>query len=138
MKLNELFNKPLEWQKIEELDDFVSYAFHIDDEVQYTVEFSESDDRVWELAFAVHNENGKFSMGMVNTGGKEIQIFSTIKDIVSNFLQNHASNIDKMEFSSDSPSRTKLYRRLAKMIGDSNETYYNAGASSFTHFSVSL
>ena len=139
MRLDELLNNPLPWTETDVSDDYVEYMFSVEDLGMYMVSFSDvgADDGTWELSFALYdNDQGRAQNTIVGTGGKELQVFATVKDILQDFMQSHSSGVEYIEFSSKEPSRTKLYRRLARMLGHAEETYHSEGG--FTQFRVKI
>lgn len=129
--LNELFNKPVSY--IEKNNDFV---FNIDD-VEYTVviDIDDEDESIIQVSFYIKDKTQGFDKTSISfSGGNEIKVFSTVLQIIKDYLKNDKS-ITGIAFTSDikEPSRVKLYDRMvksvAKPLGYNLEASYNTSYS---------
>jgi len=144
MKLFELFNKSLPWTVDAGRPGFIVYNFNVENVGSYQVfivnSYDHRDSETWEIDFVVSTSNGGISHDIIDTGGRQVQVFSTVVDIVKHFLSTYGNNADKVIFSAKEPSRVKLYRRFAKMLGDYTEDHqtYFGGEEHNTEFVVDL
>lgn len=140
MKLFELFDRPLKWEHKESLSDYDSYMFNVEGVGEYQVDFgdiSEDEGDVWEVDFMATDTPGS-GIGIIGTGGKQVQIFSTVKDIVDDFLLRRGRNVKQLVFSAKEPSRAKFYRRFAKLFGPHKEEDIEEDGERFTQFTVNV
>lgn len=112
----EVFNKvlPWEWDDSETSDHHMTAYFQVDD-ADYNVEFESSMENQWGFDFG--RSVGKNAPVSTITGtGKQYAVFSTVVDIVKDFIRQ--IDPDQLVFSAarDEPSRVKLYDRMVKMF----------------------
>jgi hypothetical protein len=107
--INELFDRPARWKITRERDDELTYRSTIDGKSLLVVFNTFSDDN-WETSFVV---DGKFK---TTGGGDEITVFSTVLDIMADFINRVAPGSISFTAFKDgsSDSRSKLYDRLIK------------------------
>ncbi len=111
MKLNELFDKPIAPNGGETLSFGNTVTFAVDD-IQYEVMFANNGGGNWEVAFDAELPSGERT-DSVTGSGNEIAVFSTVNAIVRQFLSSAISKVKTLSFTSNVPSRTKLYKRIA-------------------------
>ena len=105
--INELFDRPARWKITRERDDELTYRSTIDGKSLLVV-FNTLSDENWETSFVV---DGEFK---TTGGGDEIVIFSTVLDIMADFIERVTpKSISFTAFKdSSSDSRGKLYDRF--------------------------
>ena len=110
-QINELFDKPARWRIIEDTPSTKKYAASING--KSLVVIMERFGSLWEINFVI---DGKTN---VTGTGDEIQVFSTVLDIIKDFILSETPQ--KIEFHSElekendyKDSRSKLYDRLVK------------------------
>jgi hypothetical protein len=118
--LNELFNRPVPWSKV----DFGRYNFSINGK-DYTVSIEIGrwkDEMVASIRFDMRLLSrmkklvaDKSGIDILGTGDS-VAVFSTIVDIVRNFHTTSGANVTQYEFSALEPSRKKLYDALSIMM----------------------
>lgn len=133
MKLYEIFQQGskriLPWILADDYAEEVTYVFRdptADDEqpAEYIVSFIEMDDvpsqiperdgfSAWEIVFGVEKKDA-WREDIVGTGGKEVQIFATIVDIIRDFMKRRKP--DAFTFTAKEPSRRKLYHRMSQRL----------------------
>ena len=105
--ITELFDKPARWKKIKDGPDEYVYKSDINgkDLTVIIEEFAAE----WEALFKVDG-----SMDITGTGN-EVKVFSTVLDIISDFINSEEPDIIIFSASkSQSSSRSNLYDRLVK------------------------
>ena len=114
MKINELFDKPAPYEWIFDSNDYHQAIFEINNKT-YTFEASELDEFTWEIGFALSKgENNKYDTVKITNTGINTMFFSTVIAILKDLLS--AITIRKIVFSSEEPSRTKLYHRMVDTL----------------------
>ena len=117
-QINELFDKPARWKMTSNRPTYVEYESNINGR-RLRVTFNGSFDEKWEVFFDVDTEIG------ITGGGDEVKIFSTVLDIMKDFIQRnspeelyftaskevHDKNTGKISFTD---SRSRLYSRLIR------------------------
>ena len=109
-QINELFDKPARWRLLKDTDKIIKYGSSIDDK-DLVVLFHRRGSNKWEVSFAVDG------MASVTGGGDEIKVFSTVLDIISDFIKN--KDPEELNFTAEksldsSSSRIRLYNRLIR------------------------
>ena len=116
-QINELFNEPARWQLDRDTRDVVGYQSNVNSK-DLEVAFNLTSPGTWEVIFSVDSE-----LAMTGKGdGDEMKIFSTVLDIISDFIKN--KDPEKLYFTAEeSPvygrSRIRLYNRLVKRFASS-------------------
>ena len=110
-QINELFNKPARWKPKKQTKDYASYEAYIEGKKLF-IFFDQNSKGVWETLFTVDSELE------VTGGGDEIAVFSTVLDVMNDFIEKYepekiSFEATKSKETRDS-SRTKLYDRIIK------------------------
>lgn len=119
-RIDELLNKPLEWEWTRHRDHGSIATFHTDKD-RFDVALSKGDGYM-DVMFISKNH------GLDISGdGQSFQIFATVAAILKDFISSNPPQ--PIRFSAKEPSRAKLYQRLAQMMAkelgwkaDSQET----------------
>lgn len=116
-QINELFDKPARWQLTRDSRGAVDYQSNVNGK-DLAVVFDIIDPGTWEVIFSVDSEVAITGEG----DGDEMRIFSTVLDIISDFIKN--KDPEKLYFTAEkSPtygsSRIRLYNRLVKRFASS-------------------
>ena len=122
MKLVELFDKSVPWQEAFHASYQSEYEFTVDGVGEYYVAITidtDSGEGVWTLEFTRKRDDNHWSHDMMDAGGKQLQVFSTVLDIVRHFIRKRQGEVDYINFTASEPSRIKLYRRMAQRLGSS-------------------
>ena len=117
-QINELFDKPARWQMTRDSLGAVDYQSNVNGK-DLAVVFDIIDPGTWEVIFTVDGELAVTGEG----DGDEMRIFSTVLDIISDFIKNKYP--EKLYFTAEkSPvygsSRIRLYNRLIKRFASSH------------------
>ena len=109
-QINELFDRPAQWRLVLYDDDLWVYVANINDK-KLQVNFQLSNDDIWVVTFSIDGD-------LAITGeGDEIKIFSTVLDVMKDFIQREVPQ-DLYFTAAKTPesnnSRIKLYTRLIK------------------------
>lgn len=134
MYLTELFTQATQWEyKINQPDKIVA-SFKIDPYI-YRVYMNkdlgrlappaielggptETFEEIWSVTFSVSDPSLPGSEGMemddITDTGNAIAVFSTVIDIIETTVEQY--NIPNLYFTSEEPSRTKLYNRMSKQF----------------------
>lgn len=111
MLLRELFDKPVKYS-VSSKDGDVNASFKVGDKLfhkkKYGVDAVQYPNNVWKLSFYLWKD-GKKVYDITNTGD-EFKVFSAVSNILKDFISSH--EINKLIFSSEHVSRTKLYKKL--------------------------
>jgi len=116
-QINELFDKPARWQLTRDSRGAVDYQSNVNGK-DLVVVFDIIAPGTWEVIFSVDSEIAITGEG----DGDEMRIFSTVLDIISDFIKN--KDPEKLYFTAEkSPdsgsSRIRLYNRLVKRFATS-------------------
>ena len=111
MRINELFDRPVEWELATSRSDVYEYEFRLEDKLYY-VDFEDPVDGVWRFNFGFMS-GGEGQTGIMGTG-YEYEVFSTVIEIVQDFLQR--VNPNGLMFTAKELSRKKLYNRMIKRV----------------------
>ena len=123
MLLNEVFDKKLPWEWIQQDQGEHIARFDLSDTSGYTVSFERQRGRLgvynWSVSFERYEigSNNRLSSSAKITGtGSQYAVFSTVVDIVKSFMGSEDPN--QLMFTADKqePSRVALYRRMVKMF----------------------
>ena len=116
-QINELFDKPVRWQMTRDSRGAVDYQSNVNGK-DLVVVFDIIAPGAWEVIFTVDYE-----LAITGEGdGDEMRIFSTVLDIISDFIKN--KDPEKLYFTAEktpdsSNSRIRLYNRLIKRFASS-------------------
>lgn len=118
MLLLELFGKPGQWQEVQGGPRTKAYKFTLPepDSRTFVVNVIHNDktmsgDRIWEVSFRDENDTRGISKSFDKTNkGNELAIFSTVLDIVGNFIAQNPDDI--VMFSAEEMNRQTLYHRM--------------------------
>jgi hypothetical protein len=141
MRLIEFLNSPLKWHKQKPgvymfqnngMNFIAKFMLHdvadaIDMEFAMDLEL-DPEDQIASFTFGPV-EGGKEEFKITGTGG-EIQIFSTIRDIIHDYASSNRRNVIGIAFLADrdEPSRVRLYiRMLPKIAKEINAEPHNMG-----------
>lgn len=108
MKLQELFDKPLPWKWVIRTLSSWDALFDASTGEGY-IDFKQSYPGDWSIAFSIDGNEE------VSGEGDEFKIFSTVVDIIKDFIEENKPT--KIRFEAKESSRIKLYNRLAKVLG---------------------
>lgn len=116
-QINELFDKPARWQLTRDSRGAVDYQSNVNGK-DLAVVFDIIAPGTWEVIFAVDSEIAITGEG----DGDEMRVFSTVLDIISDFIKN--KDPEKLFFTAEkspdsSSSRIRLYNRLVKRFASS-------------------
>lgn len=143
--LAELLDRPLKWKYEGSNDNTDMYSFDVEGLGEYEVYFeyvSEDDEEedYWELGFSAPIEDDDEAFGIIGTKGKQIQIFSTVKDIINNFLQRRKGIVDYLIIPANAkePSRVRLYKRFAGMLGNYRIQKFKRGDTDYIDYVVRI
>ena len=115
MLLNELFDNPTEWKYYNVSEYGAAAAFRIADN-RYTVTIVEWDDNVYEITFSIAdvvNQSKYDRHGITNTGN-QYTVFSTVKDILKDFMSKHKTLA--LVFTAKEKSRASLYAKMVPLF----------------------
>lgn len=119
MILSELFTKPAKWWTDKEQYDSARYGLTTSDGRNFTVEFDQEPNDEWEFIF----RDSDLRMDLTGSGGA-VEIFATVKDIALHFFKKYKPKTPVyFQADNEEPSRVKLYKRAAKMIGNAMPGY---------------
>lgn len=117
--LTELFDKPLRYH----WENNKTAEFVINDK-NYSIEFSIFENskglREADVHFNLRDDADVARIDLTNTGD-EIKVFSTILQIINEFIKNN--NVDVLTFSAEEPSRINLYKRIANKFSKHVKTF---------------
>lgn len=115
--ITELFDRPVSWRKIQELPHILKYAFNVDGYLYqvYIEKIYADTPGTWNVNFALISHTGISAFKQTVMGNEiAIPVFSTVIDILKNFIgEKHPTRI-KFTASLDEPSRVSLYRKMIK------------------------
>jgi len=116
-QINELFDKPARWQMTRDSRGAVDYQSNVNGK-DLAVVFDIIAPGTWEVIFSVDSEHAVTGEG----DGDEMRIFSTVLDIISDFIKN--KDPEQLHFTAEktpdsSNSRIRLYNRLIKRFASS-------------------
>jgi len=117
IRLNELFKKPKDWEWDHTGPSRATADFRVGD-VPYTFSSTlmDASTKTWDVLFrADSSEYFPDEYGMLGTGNAPA-VFSTVVDMLGNFLDQYKGQVDRLYFSADEPSRDKLYRHMIKRL----------------------
>ena len=115
MLLNELFDNPVEWKYYNVSESGAAAAFVIGDN-RYIVTINEYDYTVYNIIFEIANVNDQTkydSHGITNTGN-QYAVFSTVKDILKDFMSKHKTLA--LVFTAKEKSRASLYAKMVPLF----------------------
>ena len=116
-QINELFDKPARWQMTRDSHGAVDYQSNVNGK-DLVVVFDIIAPETWEVIFTVDSQLAVTGEG----DGDEMKVFSTVLDIMSDFIKN--KDPEKLYFTaekspSSSDSRIRLYNRLINRFASS-------------------
>lgn len=117
-KIYELFQSGQRWrQTYSDSHEFIA-EFKIKDK-DYIFHAYQNEPGLWAIEFLLdeprsgEKRNNKF--GILNTGDS-VKVFSTVVDIMREFMFKYSYHIKQLIFSADEPSRKKLYKSMIKRL----------------------
>lgn len=131
MLLHELFKdskRVLPWKIIHRREHNQVYQFPFERGMYY-VDFNLLGDGSWEIQFEYDSPEHAGAQEIIDTKGGAIVILSTIVNIVRNFIDEQKP--ERLTFHAKEPSRQKVYRRLAKMVGGDVEELRSSKGTMF-------
>lgn len=129
--LNEVFNQIMDYELSPVSNEYSKvYKFYIKD-IMYTVVFNEEnittkdiDDFGWSVEFANHDPKRKSWIqdptDILNTGNSFV-VFSTVIDIIKNFINKYHPRFLTFTANVNHPSRIKLYNSIIKKLVNQNK-----------------
>ena len=130
MKLQELLDNPVPWERSEEQSPY-EYSAEFDVEgVHYSATMIGDKDHPWELLFKA--TSGRDGWGITGTGN-QFTVFATVFDFVKEAIK--AKHMESFYFTAKESSRKRLYKLFAvnlakaigytyKMIEEGEESYF--------------
>jgi hypothetical protein len=117
-QINELFDKPARWQLTGDTRDTVDYQSNVNGK-DLAVVFDIIAPETWEVIFAVDSQLAATGEG----DGDEMKVFSTVLDIISDFIKN--KDPEQLYFTAEKSldsgrSRIRLYNRLVNRFASSH------------------
>jgi len=113
MRILEIFNNPIEPSPQFTDDKMRIVNFEVGG-IKYELMASTLHSGIWALTFDAEISPGD-RVDHVTGTGNEVKVFSTVYNWTNVFLSDNVANVKELTFTSDVPSRTKLYSRLANM-----------------------
>lgn len=113
MKLQELFDKAEKF-KYKNDSDYITNAYFTVGDNDYKFQAMSYDDDAWRILFKVENHEDKNAYGKVDTGGKELLVFSTILKILDKFIIARKPAV--ITFSAKEKNRRNLYDKMIKVL----------------------
>lgn len=108
MKLNELFDRPYDYEIVSDNNYVLEFAFKTDKGLTYTGEIMKSTSGI---AVSFSLKQGSLNNMAITKTGDSYKVYSTIIKVVKDYVSHHHPKM--IMFSSDEPSRSKLYKELA-------------------------
>ena len=115
--ITELFDKPLEWKWVKNTNMYHAAKFNINDKTYdfYVAKVDdETTDSAWEIGFELETPAGMPNDVSITKSGDQHKVFSTVIAIMKDFMSWNA--VSRLYFSSEEPSRTKLYNRMVDTL----------------------
>lgn len=121
-ELTELFQPGKNWQWTESGYDYAEAEFDVGD-IPYIIRFaagSSDPGSTWEVEFEVNTRKTKAvdssKRHRITGTGNSAQVFSTVVDILRNFLSEYDTLVGSLEFSADEPNRRRLYSSMISRL----------------------
>ena len=117
-EINEIFSKDKNWEWEYE-DRYEAAASFTVGEIPYKFYVYSEGNRIWGIEFRTDSNRApglvKSRFGLTGTGNS-VEVMSIIVDIMKSFVDRYNSDIDKLEFSAEEPSRKRLYLHIVKRL----------------------
>jgi len=116
MLLIEVLKSPVPWKVREHRPDYFDATFIINN-IKYITRMSaflDAGPQEWDIEFYPDLDRPTRERYNILNLGNELQVFSTVLDIIQKFIKEYHPPI--VSFSAHQPSRMKLYNRLIKTL----------------------
>ena len=128
-QINELFRSPSDWEWFNTGPYRAVADFEVGD-VPYifSAELLNPKAKAWHISFKAKGDEFSNEYGVLGTGNAS-HVFSTVLDIMRDFLKVYKGNVNTLKFSADEPSRVKLYSRMIDRLLPNSDVEKTAGGS---------
>ncbi len=129
IQVNELFRSPTDWEWFNTGPYRAVADFEVGD-VPYifSAELLNPKAKAWHISFKAKGDEYSNEYGVLGTGNASL-VFSTVLDIMRDFLKTYKGNVSTLKFSADEPSRIKLYSRMIDRLLPNSEVEKGKGGS---------
>lgn len=117
----ELTTKPLPFKQTSDGKKYNhEYVFELDDE-EYNVIFEKIDENRYEVSFGIFKDN-KYLLDKTNKNKANV-VFSTVYEIIKDFLKKYNPNVLRLSAVRDSKSRASIYKRALRSLAKEFSKY---------------